>query len=138
MKKSQSSDYFNRLEKGLGIDEEGNVSAGKNLEAGGNIFTLNGKQWGIMPAMIVSGKDCAPQGFILSDCLPHYTENGNISVSGIWFDIGQNDFLGFCPNEAEVIIQHNETRIENGILYFALDENRNFKDKFKSFASNNQ
>ena len=42
MKKSQSSDYFNRLEKFLAIDEEGNITAGKNLEADGTIRAING------------------------------------------------------------------------------------------------
>lgn len=41
MKKSQSSDYFNRLEKGLGIDEEGNITADKNLDINGTT-KLNG------------------------------------------------------------------------------------------------
>lgn len=35
MKKSQSSDYINGLEKTLGIDKEGNLTAGKNLEVEG-------------------------------------------------------------------------------------------------------
>lgn len=35
MKKSQSSDYMTRLEKTLGIDKEGNLTAGKNLKVEG-------------------------------------------------------------------------------------------------------
>ena len=35
MKKSQSSDYINGLEKTLGIDKEGNITAGKNLAVDG-------------------------------------------------------------------------------------------------------
>lgn len=35
MKKSQSSDYINGLEKTLVIDKEGNLTAGKNLEVKG-------------------------------------------------------------------------------------------------------
>lgn len=42
MKKSQSSEYFNRLEKGLGVDEEGNITAGKNLEIDGQLKTNGG------------------------------------------------------------------------------------------------
>ena len=41
MKKSQSSDYINGLEKSLGVDEEGNVTIGKNLEIDGTT-KLNG------------------------------------------------------------------------------------------------
>lgn len=41
MKKSQSSDYINGLEKTLGIDKEGNLTAGKNLEVDGTT-KLNG------------------------------------------------------------------------------------------------
>lgn len=42
MKKLQSSDYFNRLEKYLGIDEEGNITIGKNLEVDGNAILNSG------------------------------------------------------------------------------------------------
>ena len=48
MKKSQSSDYINGLEKTLGIDKEGNLTIGKNLEVGGTT-KLNG---GIEPIHI--------------------------------------------------------------------------------------
>lgn len=41
MKKSQSSDYINGLEKSLGVDKEGNLTAGKNLEIDGTT-KLNG------------------------------------------------------------------------------------------------
>ena len=41
MKKSQSSDYINGLEKTLGIDKDGNLTAGKNLGVDGTI-KLNG------------------------------------------------------------------------------------------------
>lgn len=37
MKKSQSSEYFNRLEKALDIDDEGNATFAKNLLADGTI-----------------------------------------------------------------------------------------------------
>lgn len=37
MKKSQSSDYFNKLEKTLAIDDEGNATFAKNLLADGTI-----------------------------------------------------------------------------------------------------
>ena len=42
MKKSQSSDYFNRLEKSLGVDKEGNLTAGKNLEVEGTTKLIDG------------------------------------------------------------------------------------------------
>ena len=41
MKKSQSSEYFSRLEKTLAIGDEGNITAGKNLEVDGTT-KLNG------------------------------------------------------------------------------------------------
>ena len=41
MKKSQSSEYFSRLEKGLGIDKKGNVRVEKSLEVKGTT-KLNG------------------------------------------------------------------------------------------------
>ena len=78
MKKSQSSDYINGLEKSLGVDEEGNVAIGKNLETGGNIFTLNGKQWGIMPVITIYQGEYSGEGFIISDKLPHNDEEKKI------------------------------------------------------------
>lgn len=118
MKKSQSSDYFNRLEKGLGIDEEGNVSVGKNLEADGNIFTLNGKQWGIMPVIRINvSGNYVEEGFILSDVLPFTDEGDSITVSGIWYNSDRSDSIGLCPAKTNFPKKSNKTRIENGILY---------------------
>lgn len=55
MKKSQSSDYFNRLEKEIGVDEEGNTTVGKNLKINGTT-KLNGGFNPIHEYSIVSGE----------------------------------------------------------------------------------
>lgn len=95
----------------------GNVAIGKNLEVGGNVFTLKGKQWGIMPVIKINvSGNYAEEGFILSDALPS-VEEGLINVSGIWYSADRNDVIGLCPAKTNFPKKSNKTRIENGILY---------------------
>ena len=42
MKKSQSSDYINGLDKSLGVDKEGNLTVGKGIEVDGLIKANSG------------------------------------------------------------------------------------------------
>ena len=79
----------------LTADEKG-ITVGKNLEVGGNVFTLNGKKWGIMPVIKINASgNYANEGFILSDARPS-VEEGLINVSGIWYSADRNDTIGLC------------------------------------------
>lgn len=101
----------------INVDENGNAVIGKNLEVGGNVFTLNGKQWGIMPVIKINvSGNYAEEGFILSDALPS-VEEGLINVSGIWYSADRNDVIGLCPAKTNFPKKSDKTRIENGILY---------------------
>ena len=116
-KRMIDSELIEALGTDIKFDGTGNVIVGKNLEVGGNVFTLNGKKWGIMPVIKinVSGK-YAEEGFILSDALPS-VEEGLINVSGIWYSADRNDVIGLCPAKTNFPKKSDKTRIENGILY---------------------
>ena len=117
MKRMVDSELINSLGNDIKFDETGNVIVGKNLEVGGKVFTLNGKQWGIMPVIKINASgNYANEGFILSDALPS-VEEGLISVSGIWYSADRNDTIGLCPAKTNFPKKSNKTRIENGILY---------------------
>lgn len=120
MKKSQSSDYFNRLEKFLGIDEEGNITAGKNLEVDGNIFTLNGKEWGIMPVFTDINNVITDKGFFMYSRKPEIksvTEQIKVFITkGLYFNDTGNIFVYTTnPNYSPDYV------IENDILYIKSD-----------------
>ena len=117
MKRMVDSELIGSLNKDIKFDGTGNVMVGKNLEVGGNVFTLNGKKWGIMPVIKINASgNYANEGFILSDALPS-VEGGLISVSGIWYSADRNDTIGLCPAKTNFPKKSNKTRIENGILY---------------------
>ena len=117
MKRMVDSELINSLGTDIKFDEVGNVTVGKNLEVGGNVFTLNGKKWGIMPVIKINvSGNYANEGFILSDALPS-VEEGLINVSGIWYSADRNDTIGLCPAKTNFPKKSNKTRIENGILY---------------------
>ena len=117
MKRMVDSELINSLGNDIKFDERGNITVGRNLEVGGNVFTLNGKKWGIMPVIKVNASgNYANEGFILSDVLP-FVEEGSINVSGIWYSADRNDTIGLCTAKTNFPKTSDKTRIENGILY---------------------
>ena len=116
MKRMVDSELINSLGNDIKFDEKGNVTLGRNLEVGGKVFTLNGKQWGIMPVIKIVRGDYINEGFILSDALPS-VEGGLISVSGIWYSADRNDTIGLCPAKTNFPKKSGQTHIENGSLY---------------------
>lgn len=135
MKKSQSSDYFNRLEKGLGIDENGNAVIRKNLEVKGSVFTLNNKESGIMPVRIFYGNEIREEGFIFSDSLPTLESNrSHLYISGIWLNLA-NDQSGICPIFSDFKPNSPKTNIVDGILFIGQEDTETFKSLFKPFAT---
>ena len=116
-KRMIDSELIEALGTDIKFDGTGNVTIGKNLEVGGNVFTLNGKKWGIMPVIKVNASgNYANEGFILSDVLP-FVEEGSINVSGIWYSADRNDTIGLCTAKTNFPKTSDKTRIENGILY---------------------
>lgn len=87
MKKSQSSDYINGLEKSLGVDKEGNLTAGKNLEVDGAI-KLNG---GLEPIHIYN----LPDGFKLV-VLFEKIDDANNGFIGIGFIQADDESKDIC------------------------------------------
>lgn len=113
--KNENGSYV--FNDGIEVKSNGDVAIGKNLEVAGKVFTLNGKQWGIMPVIKINvSGNYAEEGFILSDALPS-VEEGLINVSGIWYSADRNDVIGLCPAKTNFPKKSNKTRIENGILY---------------------
>ena len=101
MKKSQSSDYINGLEKTLGIDKEGNITAGKNLAVDG-ATKLSG---GLEP-------------------IHEYTFNndGDICKLGVFFEtylrfINVYNFIGYLTDsDGNIQLCFGQYSIENGQL----------------------
>ena len=115
MKKSQSSDYFNKLEKTLAIDDEGNITAGKNLEVHGNVFTLNSKDWGIFPIRSGNADEMIDEGFILTSVAPYLQPVlKELSVTGLWIN-GEIIKVSKSPSTSFVVVDPI-TKFENGVL----------------------
>ena len=130
MKKSQSSEYFNRLEKGLVIDEEGNVSVGKNLEADGNVFTLNGKKWGMFPVRSGNADEIIDEGFILTSDAPYLQPVlKELTVKGLWIS-GDVIKVSKTPSTSFVVVDPI-TNFENGVLTIGDNDYENFDVRFK-------
>ena len=112
------------------------LTADKNgITVGGNVFTLNGKKWGIMPVIKINvSGNYAEEGFILSDVLPS-VEEGLISVSGIWYSADRNDTIGLCPAKTNFPKKSNKTRIENGILYVDVTDINTLLELFPYIAT---
>lgn len=89
MKKSQSSDYMTRLEKTLAIGEDGNITAGKNLEIDGTT-KLNS---GFEPIHIYN----LPDGYKLFVLFEELDEenNGFIGIGFIQTDDNTKDICFF-------------------------------------------
>lgn len=130
MKKSQSSEYINGLEKSLGVDKEGNLTARKNLEVEGNVFTLNGKDWGIFPVRSGNADEMIDDGFILTSSAPHLEPiSKNLSVTGIWIS-GDVIKISKSPSTSFVVVDPI-TKFENGVLTIGDSDYDNFDARFK-------
>ena len=121
MKKSQSSDYINGLDKTLGIDKEGNLTVRKNLQVDGNVFTLNGKHWGIMPVYTTIDNNTSERGFIIySDRPGPYSPAPGVNmyyIKGIYADnYGDVSILSVSTNKTDWY------SVENDILYIKNQE----------------
>ena len=131
--KNENGSYvFNGLE----VKSNGDVTVGKNLEVDGNVFTLNGKQWGIMPVKSVDdNENYSDMGFILSNILPHTSEDNRINVSGIWFNIA-NNYIKYCMSKSKYLTPgYTKTHINDGVLYISTHDIYKLEELFNTFLS---
>lgn len=123
------------LSKYMHFDKDGNATFGKNLEIDGAVFTLNNKEFGIMPVRLFYGDEIREEGFIFSDWLPTLDINRNILyVSGIWLNLG-NDQSGICPILCDFKPNSSNTNIVNGVLFIGEEDKETFTSFFKPFAT---
>ena len=101
MKKSQSSDYINGLEKTLGIDKEGNITAGKNLKIDGATKLSGGLE-------------------VIHEY--NFNDGGEICNLGVFFEaylslVNAYNFIGYLTNsDGEKQLCFGQYSIENGQL----------------------
>ena len=130
MKKSQSSDYINGLEKSLGVDKEGNLTARKNIQVDGNVFTLNGKNWGIFPVRSGNVDEMIDEGFILTSVAPNLQPIlKELRVTGLWIS-GDVIKVSKIPSTGFVVVDPI-TKFENGVLTIGDNDYDNFDARFK-------
>lgn len=119
-----------RLEKTVAIDDEGNITAGKNLEVEGNVLTLNGKDWGIFPVLSGNADEMINDGFILTSSAPYLEPiSKSLSVTGIWIS-GDVIKISKSPSTSFVVIDPI-TKFENGVLTIGDSDYDNFDARFK-------
>ena len=120
MKRMVNSELINSLGNDIKFDEMGNVTVGRNLEVDGNIFTLNGKQWGIMPVCTDIDNVITNKGYIIYSKKPRiFSPATNITVfqcRGIYLNETGNVYIFSYSPSADNI------SIENDILYIKSNE----------------
>lgn len=102
-------------------DENGDAVIGKNLEVGGNVLTLNGKKWGIMPVYTTINNNTSERGFIIySDKPGPYNPAPGVNqyyIKGIYADsYGDFSVLSVSTNKTDWY------SVENDILYIKNQE----------------
>lgn len=101
MKKSQSSDYFNKLEKTLAIDDEGNATFAKDVQADGTVGGNSGLK-------------------VIHEY--SFTDDGDICKLGVFFEtylsyLNAYNFIGYLTNsEGEKQLCLGQYFIDNGQL----------------------
>lgn len=121
------------LLKGISSDGKGNISIGKNLEIDGNVLTLNGKQWGIVPIYYVDSSEPinTSVGFMLCAVMPTLTNNTLIINGGIYIAESDEDNLLLCPDSGQIDLQDTiDSKLENDVLYLGDPDIDNFLELF--------
>ena len=121
MKRMIDSELIEALGTDIKFDGTGNVMVGKNLEVGGNVFTLNGKKWGIMPVYTTIDNNTSEKGFIIySDRPGPYNPAPGVNqyyIKGIYADsYGDVSVLSVSTNKTDWY------SVENDILYIKNQE----------------
>ena len=112
----------------LTADKNG-IIVGKNLEVGGNVFTLNDKDWGIFPVRSGNADEMIDDGFILTSVAPYLQPaTKELSVTGLWIS-GDIIRLATTPTTSFNVIDPI-TKFENGILTIGDGDYDNFLARF--------
>ena len=122
MKKSQSSDYFNRLAKFLGIDKEGNITIRKNLGVDGTTKMNSG----LTPILIKDGSYQTPEGIFTYQVLDfgEFENTGNRILGLISNDeleligIGNYKISGTTKDKFDI---YGVSMVNNDFEYIHLD-----------------
>ena len=122
------SEMLEKLKKNVGFKDDGSVEIAKNLEIDGNVLSLNGKQWGIMPVKVIRDNEKIEDiGFIFGDIDYYIGEQGDINLNAaIFFDTYNYEFR--YTNGIEILQPESETKIENGILFLTENDYAKFSD----------
>ena len=113
------SEMLEKLKKNIGFKDNGSVEIAKNLEIDGNVLSLNGGDWGIMPIVLVEGSTYINIGFLFTDRFPlknDLTQGDLQDIGGIWVNADE-DTIGICVALETISQTTDNTKIENGILY---------------------
>lgn len=123
---------------GIEVKSNGDVVIGKNLEVDGNVFTLNGKEYGIMPVRFFNDNNLIVEaGFIFSDSLPTLeSDRTSLDVSGIWLNIA-NDQILICDTLDSFQPNSPKTNIIDGVLFIGNEDEEAFSNLFQTFAIGN-
>ena len=122
------SELIEKLKKNIGFKDNGSVEIAKNLEIDGNVLSLNGKQWGIMPIKVIRDNEKIEDiGFIFGDIDYYIGEQGDINLNAaIFFDTYNYEF-GYT-NGIVILQPESKTKIENGILFLTENDYGKFSD----------
>lgn len=122
------SEMLEKLKKNVGFKDDGSVEIAKNLEIDGNVLSLNGGEWGIMPVKIIRDNEkIEDMGFIFGDIEYYIGEQGDIGLDAfIFFDTYNYEFR--YTNSIEILQPESETKIENGILFLTENDYNKFTD----------
>lgn len=122
MKRMVDSELINSLGNDIKFDGMGNVTVGRNLEVGGNVFTLNGKQWGIMPVCLKINNSITNKGYIIYSEKPKiFSPSTNITVfkcRGIYLGESGNVYIfSYSPSATDISIENDTLYIKSNDAY---------------------
>ena len=122
------SELIEKLKKNIGFKDNGSVEIAKNLEIDGNVLSLNGGEWGIMPVKVIRDNEKIEDiGFIFGDINYYIGEQGDINLNAaIFFDTYNCEFR--YTNSIAILQAESETKIENGILFLTENDYSKFSD----------
>lgn len=107
---------------GINTDASGDVVVSKNLEVNGNVFTLNGKQWGIMPVCTNINNLITNKGYIIYSEKPNiFSPATNINVfkcKGIYLNESGNVYIfSYSPSADNISIENDTLYIKSNDAY---------------------
>lgn len=118
--KNENGSYV--FNEGLEVKSNGDVTVGKNLEVAGKVFTLNGKQWGIMPVCTDIDNVITNKGYIIYSKKPGiFSPATNITVfqcRGIYLNETGNVYIfSYSPSADNISIENDTLYIKSNEAY---------------------